>query len=369
LTKRFGIGAVALENGTVMISGGYHTMALDDVTIITPPQDLCALLTTNNMCSLLEWCYYCYLDMLNTSHCVSNDTSALCDGAVVIPGYCQSTSCMDSRTCGSCLSDHFHQQRPCHWCPCSENCISSLDECARSCFFNYALEQDVSTVCYFSQCEAATCSDCVRKGCVWMNQLEHLRGDNVRIFDHPDEWRCFDTGLVNTIVHQTGGRFTFTLITSVQECPLACAAYKSCSSCTTAYSHVAGPILCRWLVDTGECVSDFEASIRCTTGDCGLLISDERQCHDPCNTINYCQSCLEISSCIWCHVNGSNGEGSCVELKDVTNCLQTDVVVVNYECPAENECLNGHNNCFEDQYCNDTTSGFVCTFPRDYNVG
>ncbi|XP_065917388.1 multiple epidermal growth factor-like domains protein 8 isoform X2 [Dysidea avara] len=370
--QRFGMGAIVLENGTVMLSGGYHTMAHNDVNVIAPPQDLCPLLAgANNTCSLLEWCQYCHFDALNTSLCVStlnDNVSAICDGAVVVLNECQSISCMNSMTCDSCLSGHFHQ-RSCQWCPCSENCMNSLDECLSTCYFNSVLQQNVSTVCYFSQCEAATCNDCVRKGCVWMHQLEHLHGDSVRIFDHPDEWRCFNTELVNTIIHQTAGRFMLTVIRNIQQCPLVCSSYKSCSTCTNAYSHVAGPVRCRWLIEIGECVSDVEASIKCTTGNCGVIVSEEELCHDPCNTINYCHSCLEAAHCIWCHINSSNGEGSCVTLENITNCFRSDAMLVNFECPAENECANGHNNCFEDQQCEDVPNGFVCTCPYDYVVG
>ena len=367
---RFGGRAVAMGNGTVLLSGGYHSWAHDDIIKFVSPQDLCTVLTTQDDCSAIQWCQYCYFVVSNDSFCISsfrNDASHLCDRATVFlsPHCSMITPCSSSRTCGSCLSNDIQQQRPCRWCPCSQECINSSNMCIEdSCFLQHS-----NSSCYFSQCAAATCSDCARKNCIWTNQLEYVNGITVRVFRQPKQWQCFTSEIVNSIIRQLPGDYLFTVINQLQQCPLTCSSFISCSTCTSALGHLVGPVGCTWIFDTEKCMSHIEALINCPTGNCGMTISDEHLCIDPCNSFSYCHSCLHTAYCIWCHQNGSNGEGFCVNPEDTMNCLNSNTVPINQECPAEDECINGHSNCFPDQQCSDVLNGFVCTCPSDYTTG
>jgi len=366
---RFGAGAVIISNGTVLLSGGYHAWTYDDIVRFVPLQDLCTVLTTQDDCSAIQWCQYCHFGTSNNSVCINsfrNDASHLCDDATVFlsPHCSLTTPCSSSQTCGSCLSNDFQQHRSCHWCPCSEECINSSNTCLE----NPCVLQRSSSLCYFSQCAAATCDACTRKGCIWTNQLEYLHGITVRVFRQPNQWQCFTSEIVNSITRQLPD-YVFTVINIFQQCPRTCSSFVSCSACTNALGHLVGPIGCTWILETGKCMSHIEVLANCPTGSCGMTISDEHFCFDPCNSFKYCHSCLQTTYCIWCHQNESNGEGFCVNPKDATECLRADMISITQECPAEDECVNGHNNCFDDQLCSDVLNGFVCTCPSNYTAG
>ena len=368
---RFGGGAVAMRNGTVLLSGGYHSWAYDDIIKFVSPQDLCTQLTTQDDCLAIQWCQYCHFAATNrNSICISsfrNDASHLCNGAtVVLPPHCSMiTPCSSSETCGSCLSNDIQQQRPCRWCPCSRECVDSSNVCLEdSCFLQHG-----NSLCYFSQCAAATCNDCVRKDCIWTNQLEYINGITVRVFRQPQQWQCFTSEIVNSIIRQLPDDYLFTVINQSQQCPPTCSSFTTCSTCTSTLGHLAGPVGCTWIFGTGECISHIEASINCPTGNCGMMITDENLCLDPCNSLTYCHSCLQTTYCIWCHQNGSNGEGFCVNPEDTMECLNSNMVPISQECPAEDECINGHSSCFPDQQCSDLLNGFLCTCPSDYTAG
>lgn len=365
---RFGTRAVAIRNGTVLLSGGFHSWAHNDIVKFVSPQDICTILTSQDDCSTIQWCQYCHYGTFNNSFCISNVTSRVCDGAsVFISPQCSiTTPCTSSQTCGSCLSNDFHQHRSCLWCPCSENCINSSSMCLEdTCFLQHS-----TSLCYFSQCAAVTCDDCTRKGCVWTNQLEYIRGVTVRVFRQPNQWQCFTSEIVSSITRQLPTNYLFTAVNQLQQCPPSCSSFTSCSTCTSALGHLAGPIGCTWILETGKCMSHIEVSLNCATGSCGMMISDEELCIEPCNSLNYCHSCLQTAYCIWCHQNGSNGKGFCINPENTIECLNSsNTGLINQECHAENECINGHNNCFPDQQCDDILNGFVCTCPNNYTTG
>ena len=368
---RFGAGAVALRNGTVLLSGGYHSQAYDDIVRYVPPHDVCTLLTTQHDCSAVQWCQYCQFGTSDKIFCISsyrNDAIHLCNGAAVFlsPPCSTTTPCTSSQTCGSCLSNDLQHQRSCHWCPCSEKCVNSSSACLEdSCFL-----QDDTSLCYFSRCAVATCEECVRKGCIWTSQLEYIHGVTVRVSRQPNQWRCFSSEIVNSIMRQLPLNFIFNVIDQLQQCPLPCSTFTSCLTCTNASSHLVGPLGCTWILKTGMCLAYTEVLINCPTGSgCGVTISDEQLCLEPCDSYNYCHSCLLTDHCIWCHQNGSNGEGFCVGPEEATECLKSNTALVYQECPAEDECINGHNDCFPNQQCSDVVDGFVCTCPSDYVAG
>lgn len=367
---RFGAGAVYTRNGTVLLSGGYHSQAYDDIIRFISPQDLCTVSKAQDDCSAIQWCQYCHFGTSNNTSCISsfrNDASSLCDGATIfLPPRCSIlTPCTSSQTCGSCLSNDLRHHRSCHWCPCAEKCVNSSSRCLEgSCFLQHS-----TSLCYFSQCAAATCDDCIRKGCIWTNQLEHVSGITVRVFRQPNQWQCFTSEIGNSITRQLPDNYLFTVIDQLQQCPLTCSSFITCSACTSALGHLAGPIGCAWILKAGKCMSHIEVLINCPVGNCGIVISIEQSCNEPCHSFSYCHSCLQTGYCTWCHQNGSNGEGFCVNLEDTIECLSSYTVPVNEECPAENECINGHNSCFHDQQCNDVSNGFVCTCPSGYMTG
>lgn len=366
---RFGTSAIAMRNGTVLLSGGYHSWTYDDVVTFVPPQDLCTLLTTQNDCSAVQWCQYCHFDTSDNSSCISsfrNDMSNLCNEATVFlsPHCSLTTPCASSKTCGSCLSNDFQQHRSCHWCPCSEKCVNSSIVCLEDpCFLQHS-----TSSCYFSQCAAAICDDCTRKGCVWTHQLEYVHGIIVRVFHQPNQWQCFTSEVVNSVTRQLSTS-SFTAINRLQDCPLPCSSFMSCSTCTNALGNLVGPIGCTWIHEIKKCMSHLEVRTNCPVGSCGIEITDEHACHEPCNSFNYCHSCLQTAYCIWCYQNGSNGEGFCVNPEGTVECLNSDAIPISQDCPAEDECINGHNSCFHDQQCTDLLDGFMCTCPNDYTAG
>ena len=367
---RFGGRATAMKNGTVLLSGGYHSWAYNDIVEFVPPQDLCTILTTLDDCLTVQWCQFCHFVTSSISFCINsnrNDVSHLCDTATVfLPPHCSiTTPCSNSQTCSSCWSNDFQQQRDCHWCPCSQECVNSSSMCLEeTCFLQHS-----NSLCYFSQCAVATCDDCARKGCIWTNQLEYVAGITVRVFHQPQHWQCFTSEIVNSISSQLPDNFLFTSINQLEQCHPACSLFTSCLTCARALGDLVGPVGCTWIFETGKCISHIEILLNCPTGSCGMMISDEQLCFDPCDSYSYCHSCLETAYCVWCHQNGSNGEGFCVSPEDTVECLNFNTIPINQECPAENECINGHSSCFPDQQCSDALSGFVCTCPSDYTAG
>ena len=356
-----------MRNGTVLLSGGYHSWAYDNIVKFVSPQDLCTLSTTQHDCSTMHWCQYCHFGTSDNLFCISSVRKELCDGAaIVISPHCSTTTpCTSSHTCGSCLSDDFQQQRSCHWCSCLEECVNSSTMCSEdSCFL-----QQGTSLCYFSQCAAATCDECTRKGCIWTNQIEYIHGITVRVFRQPNQWRCFSSDIVNSVSGQLPADYMFTAIDQPQQCPLSCSSFSSCSACTSALGHLVGPVGCTWILESGTCMSHIEVLINCPTGSCGMTISDEQLCLESCNSFNYCHSCLQTTYCIWCYKNESNGEGFCVNPEDAIQCLRSNTELISQECPAEDECINGHDTCFPDQNCSDVLNGFVCTCPSDYTAG
>ena len=106
------------------------------------------------------------------------------------------------------------------------------------------------------------------------------------------------------------------------------------------------------------------------------LLSHSRQSFFLCCS---CAKCLRSSSCGWCSNSSTNGGGSCVrgsitESRDTENMCpsmasQSNAAAVTWhflQCPAENECENGHHDCDVTQQCNDTLHGYECSCAEGY---
>ena len=364
------------------VLGGYNGQFQGDLTKFSLPVDYCNLFQDEaHKCKTSLGCAHCAVfddvHLKNDSFCYSNsltkpstctsfqsgtlefDHGVRCD----LAQYQQ--RCEVHQSCGDCLStfpniQSEHELALCVWCPgCSARgkCLPRGSNCLQSC------PNDGSEVTNASQCPEITCaaSDCEkcqklkligRQNCVWNGE------------------KCTP---LNSAIRDYNAL-------PIAECPKKCHLHEKCQSCLASMG-------CLWSTDLSKCVS--MASLECLGGTCGTVLSGSKgdQCPTPCSSHSKCKSCLQQTKCGWCSLNSSpnSGMGTCLHgtvegPEDSTNCdsvkypidLWTNIQKFKtipslqtswdfFQCPPENECLNGHHDCDpKTQVCQDTLDGYTC---------
>lgn len=198
------------------------------------------------------------------------------------------------------------------------------------------------------------------------------------------------------------------------ECPPRCGDYKTCSACLNATSGEGGYVECHWSNQLMECISPSYQPLYCVGGVCGLVLEPNSidHCPEPCSSFSQCSTCLRHAHCGWCARNfnknnyyyneyfdsdnstilsGMDGDGVCTEgsldspaehpalstcdilytnMKPEENITETTTFSWNYyQCPAENECLNGHHTCdLVSEVCVNLDVGFECQCAKGYKT-
>ncbi|XP_033641193.1 multiple epidermal growth factor-like domains protein 8 [Asterias rubens] len=398
--------AAVVSEETIYVFGGYDGKTLGSLHKLSLPSDLCALQTTVDGCQAMYGCASCAVTngtqelLFCISNLVVDDTS--CAGVFTQGTVCnvekvESRECREASSCGECVLIHpAHSSaiQTCKWC--SQCPVGACIPIDLSC----VLENDCkagtqraitdSSTCLELDCEASDCNKCVGTGlCIWSRQFQRAGEIRYLVNEFPIyTWNCFSSQLPDlapsTIVIQAS---------PPNACPMPCHNHTTCESCLTSDGAAGGSKECRWSDRLGQCISPTYQPLACATGSCGPLAhTSSNSCPTPCYLNTQCTHCLEKPGCGWCALGEGNGTGVCMEggLYEPTGgvCTAQNVSVHNVPleesvtaaikasrkppvwsfiaCPPENECLNGHHDCRENEDCNDTLTSFECNCKPGY---
>ncbi|XP_063423029.1 multiple epidermal growth factor-like domains protein 8 [Mytilus trossulus] len=376
--------SVAIET-SVYIMGGYSGEVHSGMIKLTLPIDRCRLIKDEHECVRSSTgCKACIIsspDGSNVTSCYSAHIHKFlpneCFGQTLLQGKgeCDKNwhlrrDCDGYTTCDSCLAvfPYFKDIRQiCKWCQnCGENkCVKVGRKCTGQTCKNHPSSSPVgeSHWCGIFECGTSTCERCKALNCEWTS----TKGYNVE-----ENWYCRRNKSPNITV-----------------CPAPCQLNANCQSCIRSVGAEAGSGKCVWSHALQECMSEAYKPLRCSHGNCGLLIdSSTTECLRPCHEFRQCSNCLRAPGCGWCA--GNNGMGLCMSggMKgptggvcnpgDIRN-FKTDSPMNQYHwsivepiwsyisCPPENECINGHHTCNNvTQDCFDTLKGFNCSCKKGY---
>lgn len=369
------------ESGAIYVVGGWDGSSKSRVTRINIPSDLCDLWSSSKpLCLNFMGCSYCSFSqtMPNKiiSRCHNSDRRNVCNfnnGTVLMNSgiACDSKlisnrNCTMFSSCTECLAMWPHEnQTPCKWCL-KDRFNGICTGAGTNCSDSYSNNLTLIDQCPGIKCAATDCHSCALiENCSWAFM--------------DSQWLC----LSNQTVEKKN-------LKVVDVCPLKCSSFKNCSSCLSAVTSEAGYSVCRWSTSLNECLSPSYQSIYCIGGVCGLVLTslDKQYCPEPCKAYKQCSTCLKHAHCGWCSKN-SEGDGVCTEgsLESPTEypaASTCDIIYASYnnltdvsfdeqfswqyvECPAENECINGHHNCNpKSERCVDLPRGYRCECGNGY---
>ncbi|KAH8377850.1 hypothetical protein KR093_007479 [Drosophila rubida] len=386
--------AIDADSGSIYVIGGWDGSATQShVTRIHLPEDLCQLWSSGkSICRHYMGCSYCTVQSTysNSSHCFTqgrapcanhNGTLVINNGPACNDVWLASRNCSSFGSCSACLAAwpiHHEAQPACQWCdqcgirgrcvPAGQECVHSSGWCLK--------ERSVGEIdaCPAPQCHQLGCEAC-------MGQVHHAQ------LCH---WARNELGHEECIAHDLVEKNAYRL---VEQCPTACHTHRNCSSCLQSGQDASGGD-CKWSTMLNACLSPAAQPLLCAGGVCGLVLesSELERCPEPCHVYTQCSSCLEHAHCGWCAREGFNGDGICTEgalehrqeypsgstcdliyssWRNDSQLTHADVVSWHYvQCPAENECENGHHNCDAvSEQCIDLdtpTLGYKCVCAAGY---
>ena len=235
-------------------------------------------------------------------------------------------------------------------------------------------------------------------------------------------WNCEKKSVLNVleILNKTQLKDTFE-----SKCPLPCESRLSCHDCLTSPLPDSGFKNCEWSTSLSRCISPPSKNLLCIAGICGkvyqkrilqlicisifkVLTKSDDVCPSPCSLHTECSSCLKHLRCGWCSLDSHSlsGFGLCTEgtlgnplrgecasyafnatLKTIklnqgsrgqerSNGFLDEIgskeISTSWhfaQCPSENECLNGHDDCnTESEDCVDKEIGFECHCKAGYEL-
>ncbi|EDW52069.1 GM16709 [Drosophila sechellia] len=381
--------AIDPDTGAIYVIGGWDgSSSHSHVTKITLPDDICQLWSNGKyQCRHYMGCSYCTIQNTYSysSHCFShgrtpcanhNGTLVVNNGAACDDDWMASRNCSSFATCGACLAawpTHQEVAPVCHWCDdCGirGRCVPAGVDCGRrSAWCNKELSVGVLGLCPLPQCYQLSCESCMlQPQCNWARN---------------------ELGTVECIAKELVEKNQYRV---VESCPPPCHTYENCSLClsqTPTQDHQE----CKWSTMLNLCLTPSSQPLLCAGGVCGLVLeaSELQRCPEPCHVYTQCSSCLEHAHCGWCAREGFNGDGICTEgalehkqehpsgstcdliyasWRNDSQLTHADVVSWHYvQCPAENECINGHHNCdtVSEQCIDlDTAVGYKCVCAQGY---
>lgn len=387
--------AIDADSGAIYVIGGWDGSATQShVTRITLPEDICQLWSRGkSMCRHYMGCSYCTIQSTysNSSHCFTqgrtpcanhNGTLVINNGPACDDVWLASRNCSSFTSCSACLASWpIHQEMTpvCQWCDeCGirGRCVPAGVDCTHMSAWCFK-EQSVGVIglCPLPQCHQLGCETCMLHSdqCHWArNELGHVE--------------CIARELVEKNAYRL-----------VEQCPAPCHSHKNCSSCLlSGQDSVASSAACKWSTMLDACIAPSAQPLLCAGGVCGLVLesSELERCPEPCHVYTQCSSCLEHAHCGWCAREGFNGDGICTEgalehrqehpsgstcdiiyssWRNDSRLTHADVVSWHYvQCPAENECDNGHHNCNPvSEQCIDLdthTPGYKCVCAAGYRA-
>ncbi|XP_033100156.1 multiple epidermal growth factor-like domains protein 8 [Anneissia japonica] len=402
----FSMAAVATSASTAYIYGGYSGVTSGALYRFNLPDDLCTIFNDKkDECIQVPGCASCVTNSSGeiTSNCASSakmncsgSFNTLLTGDVTCEAHVVNRDCHYSESCSECLAvfpAYANAAQTCQWCMnCTEtSCVKLNQQCPRvnQCKLSTVSERLVTSHadCINTICEASQCETCIENGCIWTRQYERT-GEILRLLyrEPVATWNCFRKSLEvqvpPTITFQSA---------PPDACPTRCHKHPDCRTCLESSGADGGWKQCTWSRWLNECLSPTYMLLRCASGDCGAIISKSPDlCPVPCHINTVCIDCITSPGCGWCAVGGENGVGVCMEgglfsptggvcqgntislfsgdlpeyMSNYTNVSGTSWSFL--ECPPENECLNGHNNCGATQQCNDTQTSYLCTCSDGY---
>ncbi|XP_078593005.1 multiple epidermal growth factor-like domains protein 8 [Branchiostoma floridae x Branchiostoma japonicum] len=407
--------AAAPHNDQVYLTGGYGGTTFGTLQSLTVP-DTCEFYTREEQC-IAKNCNSCKLvypvnsSLPNVTYCYSQaqgrpdrcqDTDnggitqetdgSTCSLSVLSP------QCGNFPSCVECLSSHPrnpNSMQTCQWCTnCPEGaCIASGGDCndENSCRVAQRVVSQVES-CPSMTCEASDCEKCKAfSSCMWSRQFKRS-GETRRVLSPTPayDWTCFSRNLLGVSPYEVESA-------PPMECPTPCHEYTTCADCLESKGADGGWQECVWSDSLGQCMSPSYMPMRCTNGICGRVIQHSSDsCNKACISNTQCSTCLAHLQCGWCAVDSLNGEGFCMAggLNGPINdgiCLLNNITLPTVDvipedvrnlsisigrqasgtwafrqCPPENECLNGHFHCEENEQCIDTPLSYTCECKNGY---
>lgn len=366
-------------------SGGWNGGANSMLTRISIPEDICRLWSTRKyMCRHFMGCSFCTIKSEEDPkmYCVSDNQKEVCQpptnttvafnkGAVCDDEWMSRRNCSTFKTCSSCLASwpSHSETTPspvCQWCEredCVSSCVPAGTDCAKD--FNWCQKHTsvgLLQECPLSKCHILKCEEC-------------FEAENC-------EWVINDLGTTQCISKDAIQKHDYKIL---GKCPEPCDSFTSCSTCLDVESE--NPKNCRWSTQLNACIYPNLNQIYCAFGVCGLVLDSKNidHCPEPCSTHTQCSTCLSHAHCAWCGRNNTNGDGICTEEfpEDLAQYFPETICEIVYlaasnitgdkfswnymECPAEDECANGHHNCNpKSQKCVDEPHGYRCVCGEGY---
>ncbi|XP_022097491.1 multiple epidermal growth factor-like domains protein 8 [Acanthaster planci] len=402
------LAAAVTVDDTIYTFGGNDGTSLGALHRLSLPADLCTLQTTADGCRGTPGCGAC-VETNNTQNllfCKSNldlfpescsgeytlEQGTVCDNARV-----EFRNCRAARSCSECVMTqpaHHLAEQTCMWCSnCPDGaCISRQLDCMEehNCQVDKQKEISDSDQCPELECEASDCAKCVLGNCIWTRQFKRASEVRRLLNANPTyDWNCFRDSLLQIApadIHISSS--------PTEPCPAPCHTHRTCLDCLDTKGADGAWQECVWSSRLGECFSPTYLPLICSTGACGPLArSGTQNCPQPCYLHTQCAHCLGQPGCGWCAVGPpGNGTGVCMEgglyqptggtcsaegvtLKDYDVNEFVTFTPVNFQepplwtfmaCPPENECLNGHHDCRENEECNDTLTSYECNCKAGY---
>ncbi|XP_061416595.1 multiple epidermal growth factor-like domains protein 8 [Lethenteron reissneri] len=394
--ERMTASAAVEVGGRVLVVGGVDGVARGQMGALSLPRDPCVLLAAPGACGAAG-CAWC-LDGRNAS-CRSREEAER-RGCATANVTCHVAAASDSEcrlrtSCPECQSRHPAElglQPVCKWCaacPATAACVWHESDCADATACGERQQRGDSIqagACPEATCEASDCAKCLAAGsCMWSRHFQRTAGESWRINVQPAyNWRCLSESLRSASPLRVES-------SPPLACPVPCHSLTTCEDCAKAKGAGGGWQECVWSGALRQCASPSFLPMRCAGGACGQLVSGSADgCPAPCLAERQCSSCLRQLACGWCAVNGLNGLGGCMpgslagpspgrcSVEFIPLYVLAQIPVSNststqpfgswaYEaCPAENECLNGHNSCNASEDCVDLPHGFECNCKQGY---
>ncbi|XP_055855625.1 multiple epidermal growth factor-like domains protein 8 [Episyrphus balteatus] len=374
------------DNKAIYVVGGWDGSTQGQVIKVGLPDDICQFWSTGKyLCRHYMGCSFCSVvsEEDTSTFCFSEGNSDVCEstngtlisnnGALCDDAWMSRRNCLTFTTCTACLASwptHSESSPVCQWCDdcgIKGRCVPAGVDCDRpSTWCSKHTSVGLLNLCPQPQCHTLNCENC-------------LSNDNC-------EWALNDVGITECITKELVEKNQYKVIGT---CPPACSNFNNCSTCLTTERE--NPKDCRWSAMLNACISPRTQPLFCAGGVCGLVLNsnDIEYCPEPCDVYTQCSTCLKHAHCGWCSKDGENGEGVCTEgslevslgnqsaltcelvyptasnssLMNLSGTLTWNYV----QCPAENECSNGHHNCDPvSEKCVDSHFGYQCICAEGY---
>ncbi|XP_072048547.1 multiple epidermal growth factor-like domains protein 8 [Amphiura filiformis] len=407
--------AVAMDD-TVYLYGGTNGQVLGDLRKLTLPEDLCSTRTTTTDCRSLLGCGACVVandtsklvfcrsnaDANLSSYCTAGNTlmnGNVCDAKRVV----EDRPCGQHTLCSECVMTHPSHPgatQTCKWCSnCPEGkCIAGDADCQteHDCQMDSQREIVSAGQCAELACEASDCEKCTAsEDCIWTKQFMRTSETRRMLNSKPVyDWNCFNQALLRV----APANYDIQRVPP-DLCPIPCHQYTSCGDCLDSVGADGGWQECMWSASLRKCMSPTYMPLACASGECGPLYNGtSTACPTPCYLNIQCAHCLKQPGCGWCGVNNNNGTGVCMEgglhgpldglctAQNVSLKYQSMPAAINshiaslltaskpgtepdwtfVSCPPENECLNGHHDCMENEDCHNTPESYECRCKPGY---